>query len=1073
MQKKLSLVVIGLAAAFALSAQINAGTDTTICVPVPIALSADVDGIMGTTAYTVASTTWSPEVIAGTSINLNDDQVSDAQPIGFSFCFFGNSYTQFYIGSNGWIGFTSGQATTFASQTIPNTGVNVPKNCIMGPWQDWHPGTGNNVGNYIRYQTVGVAPNRKLIVTWDNVPMYSCINNLGRFQIVLFETTNLIRNNIFNKPSCSWASGNATQGIHNSTGTVAYTVPGRNSSNWTTTNQSWEYIPSGVTWTQNGIPIGNTMNLTVNPTQTTTYVATVALCNGTTYSDDIVVTVGSEVDFSSSQIVPTNCSNQVGSIDVQFDSNSAGPFTYTWEGIEVNSSVLENLDDGTYNVVVTDESNGCTYDASFIVAVNSTLDIVATDTDISCNGANDGSAGVSATSDFPGFTYLWSDPLAQTTPTIENLGPGLYTVDVTDADGCSASAIIVISEPSALNVNFSQTPISCPGGQDGSISALPSGGVGNYSLLWEGNILGNTLSNLAEGEYTVTVFDNNGCQLEATSFIDDPEPISAVFIVNAPSCAGIEDGIVSAQGTGGTGPYTYFWPSNGTVGAIVDGLTSGDYDVYITDNNLCVDTAVVSISPVLELQVDITAVQPDCFGNSNGSIALVVSGGTAEYSYQWNDADSSTTSSISNIAAGLYNVLIEDANGCQGDVEILLEQPAPLEVAIAAQNPLCNATATGAIDLVPTGGTSPYDVDWAGNQNGLSISNLNDGNYSFTLTDSNGCSVSGSTQLIDPSLLEGSMQLANALCNGTATGSATATVEGGTLPYNFEWSQNTNAIYFNNNLSAGQQSVTVTDANGCALTINFVIDQPDALSGTITTEQASCGQNDGSVALSADGGFPPYTYFWNNNASTNTTFGGLAAGSYTMVLEDANGCSTMLNYSVSEIPVEASFITNVEEGFTPLEVEFINTSSGANSYVWDFGDGSTPVVTTSTDPVYHIYSEEGNFSAVLYATYNGDCESIDSLSILAYQLSLIVKVPNVVSPNADNNNDTFRILSENLQTLEVLIFDRWGRQVAELKRPDDEWSPTDQADGTYFYTLQAKGFDGKTFELEGSITVVR
>jgi PKD repeat protein len=141
------------------------------------------------------------------------------------------------------------------------------------------------------------------------------------------------------------------------------------------------------------------------------------------------------------------------------------------------------------------------------------------------------------------------------------------------------------------------------------------------------------------------------------------------------------------------------------------------------------------------------------------------------------------------------------------------------------------------------------------------------------------------------------------------------------------------------------------------------------LTATFTSDPASCGQNDGSVSIEAAGGLTPYSYIWNNMATSNTTFSGLAGGSYTMTLQDANGCASTLNYSISEIPVEASFITNIEEGFTPLEVEFINTSSGANSYVWDFGDGSTPVVTTSTDPVYHIYTEEGNFNAVLYAKY--------------------------------------------------------------------------------------------------------
>ncbi|MEN9640772.1 MAG: hypothetical protein RLZZ262_2641, partial [Bacteroidota bacterium] len=888
-----------------------------------------------------------------------------------------------------------------------------------------------------------------------------------------FETTNLIRSNIFNKPSCTWAGGNATQGIHNLAGTVAYVVPGRNSSNWIATNESWEYTPSGVNWTAAGNPIGNTSNITVSPSQTTTYVATVTLCDGTVHTDDVIVTVGSSVNFSPSIVVPTNCSNQVGSIDVQFNSNSPGPFTYTWEGFDIDSNLLSNLDDGTYNVSVLDESNGCTYNGSFIVPVNSTLDITMSDTDIDCNGANNGIAEVTATSDFPGFTYLWSDDLAQTTSVIENLTPGLYSVEVSDADGCTASGIVVISEPSPIAVNFSQTPISCPGGSDGIITAIPSGGVGNFSLLWEGNVLSNSLSDLSEGEYSVTVFDNNGCTLESSSFIDDPEPIGAEFIVNAPSCAGIEDGIVSVVGTGGNGPYTYFWPYNGTNGDILDGLTSGDYDVIVTDNNLCIDTVTISISPVLELLVSTTVITPSCDGDTNGSISVTVDGGTPEYNFQWDDVNASTTSMISNLGAGMYNLVIEDANGCTGYVEIDLQDPAPLEASTTLQNPLCSNTPTGQIIFNIVGGTEPYAISSNSNPDGLVATDLNDGVYPYTVTDVNGCSVSGQATLVDPAPLQGSTQLANALCYGTATGSATATITGGVEPYTYQWSQNSNGIYFNNDLSAGPQNVIVTDQNGCDLTLNFVIGQPDPLSAEFTTTAANCNANNGSVSIDADGGYPPYTYYWTNSGTTNTTYSNQSAGSGSMILEDANGCNTTLNYSIPEIPVAVSFVTNVIEGLSPLQVEFINTSTGGNTYTWDFGDGSDPVVTSSTSSIFHTYTEEGSYDATLTASYNGSCDQTTSVTILVFEVSEITTVPNIISPNNDNHNDTFRVVSLNIRNLEVLIFDRWGRQVGELKSPTDEWNARDQSAGTYYYILRAEGYDGIKYEQEGHLTVVR
>ena len=175
---------------------------------------------------------------------MGDDAQSATFNIGFTFCFYGTTYTQFRIGSNGWVSLGAGaQPVTFTTMPIPTANAAAPKNCIMSPWQDWNPG----IGGQIRYHVQGVAPCRKLVVSWIGVPMYSCTNLLGSFSIVLYESTNVIENHIVNKPSCpQWASGTAVQGIHNLAGNLAVTVPGRNSSVWSTQNNSWRWTPNGA-----------------------------------------------------------------------------------------------------------------------------------------------------------------------------------------------------------------------------------------------------------------------------------------------------------------------------------------------------------------------------------------------------------------------------------------------------------------------------------------------------------------------------------------------------------------------------------------------------------------------------------------------------------------------------------------------------------------------------------------------------------------------------------------------------------------------------------------------------------
>ena len=337
-----------------------------------------------TTNYGVSNIPYFSQTNTGTQLFMTDDSQQGPFNIGFTFCFFGQTYTQFYIGSNGWISFSPGQPTTFTTQTIPTGNFLVPKNCIMGPWQDWHPG----IGGQIRYQTSGVAPCRKLTVSWTNMPMFSCTGNQGTFHIVIYESSNYIENYIQNKPAClQWQGGTATQGIHNAAGTIGIAVPGRNSSAWTTANDAWRWTPSGpvvtptLTWYQVGNPnpigTGPTLNVTPNgPTQYTcqltypTCNAGWSTCNGGTgLGPDTVLVIPGPPIPSTGPINGTDTICYLSSYEM-YDVPAVAGYNYLWSSITpITSGQGTNIITVDFSsfpggfipgaIQVTPEANGC------------------------------------------------------------------------------------------------------------------------------------------------------------------------------------------------------------------------------------------------------------------------------------------------------------------------------------------------------------------------------------------------------------------------------------------------------------------------------------------------------------------------------------------------------------------------------------------------------------------------------------------------------------------------------------------------------------------------------------------
>ena len=198
--------------------------------------------------YTPVQQQYSIEPAGAAAIITVDDAVLGAYPIGFTFCFWGNKYTQFYIGTNGWVGFSAGQPIAFTPQPIPTTNALIPKNCIMSPFHDMNAGVSGFPATpltYISYYTSGSYPFRRLVVSWTNVPMYQCTSIRSTQQIVLFESTNIIQVNIAQKSTClAWVSGKAILGLHSIGGLNAVVVLGRNATTWNITQpESWKFIP--------------------------------------------------------------------------------------------------------------------------------------------------------------------------------------------------------------------------------------------------------------------------------------------------------------------------------------------------------------------------------------------------------------------------------------------------------------------------------------------------------------------------------------------------------------------------------------------------------------------------------------------------------------------------------------------------------------------------------------------------------------------------------------------------------------------------------------------------------------
>ena len=653
--------------------------------------------------------------------------------------------------------------------------------------------------------------------------------------------------------------------------------------------------------------------------------------------------------------------SETGSVDITVNGGTA-PYTYLWSTFE-NSQDISNKAAGLYSVIVTD-ANGCSVGAQYNITQPLDISATATLNNVSCNGLNDGSISLSVSGGTPAYTYLWTN--GATTANINNLSAGTYTVTVTDANACNKTFNFTITQPDALVLAATTTDVSCNAGTDGSVNLTVTGGTAPYSYAWSpGGATTEDLTGLSANSYTVTVTDANGCTISNNYVINEPTAIQVIATVNNVTCNGLSNGSVNVTVTGGTPNYGYSW-SNGAISQNLSGVVAGTYTLTVTDSKGCtaVNTYTVGQPAVLAANANINSVT--CFGGNNGGIDLTVTGGTPTYSFLWSNG--TTTEDLTGLIAGVYSVTITDANGCIFSSAYTVTQPTQLVVNFTKQDVSCFGGNNGSINITVSGGTPGYSYTWSNNATTEDLSGLTAGQYTVVVSDANSCTLSASITIVEPTVLSAVATIDDVLCNGARNGSINLTTSGGTFPYSYVWSNGSGAEDLIN-IAGGTYTVTITDGNGCTFTGSYTVLEPSPLAITSTVVNPACfGGNDGEIDITVLGGTSPYSYSWSNGATTEDLTN-LVAGNYVVTVSDANGCTLVNSFSISQPdPIQiASTVLNVT-CFNGSDGSIEVTAFGGNgnfTYTWSNGATTSDIFNLSAGN-YDLTVLDGNNCGAVY-----------------------------------------------------------------------------------------------------------
>ncbi|MBI4946824.1 MAG: gliding motility-associated C-terminal domain-containing protein [Bacteroidetes bacterium] len=630
---------------------------------------------------------------------------------------------------------------------------------------------------------------------------------------------------------------------------------------------------------------------------------------------------------SSFSVITPSCNNDCNGSATATPFGGTMPYTYLWDNGQTTQTAT-GLCAGTYKATVSD-SNGCITIANVIVTQPMALSANASFTPTDCWGSCIGSASVVPLGGTSPYTYNWMTSGATTSSITGLCDLSSYTIEVTDAKGCTAADSITITTTAPPTLTITGTPAGCTV-SSGTATADLSGGISPYAYAWSNTQTTQTTTGLSAGKYFITVTDSNGCTVNDSVAIGITAP-PTVTVTGTPAGCTVSSGTATANPSGGIFPYAYAWGNTQTT-QTTTGLSAGKYFITVTDSNGCTVNDSVAIGITAPPTLTITGTPAGCTV-SNGTATANPSGGVYPYVYAWNNMQ--TTQTATGLSAGKYFITVTDSNGCTVNDSVTIGITAPPTLTVA-ETPAGCTVSNGTATANPSGGVSPYTYLWGNLETTQTISGLAVGTYSVLVTDNNGCTANDSVFVSSTAPPTVPFTVTPAGCT-VSNGTTKANPSGGVSPYTYLW-DNLETTQTISGLAVGTYSVLVTDNNGCTKTSTVSVPSTTPPSISFTTTQAGCTVSNGTAIANPVGGVAPYTYLWGNLASTRT-ISGLAVGTYSVLVTDNNGCTKTATVSVSSTAPPSVIINGMQTGCSVSSSNGIVTAEpsggvGSYTYLW-------------------------------------------------------------------------------------------------------------------------------------------
>ena len=1056
-----------------------------------------------------------------------DDEFSEIIRLPFDFCFYDSVFSKVVVGSNGIITFDTTNAAPCdnawtVNPTIPYgagaqcqaNSTYYPRASIMGNYSDLDPRTSASpFDRKIEWRVEGTAPCRRFVASYYHLGVFGN-NGCGQttpttFQIVIYESTSIIEVHIENKTcQSSTTGGRAILGIQDWTVSRALAAPGKNATVWTAQNEAYRFIPSGGAsrfvnsqlYTLGGTlvatattsfaipgsigltfpnicPAGNSEQFIVK----TTYESCSDPNATVVYEDNITINKTPSLN-ASTRVSNLNCATgAAGSIEINIAAGSGvPPYQYSLNGGPLQSSNLfTGLSVGSYTVYATD-INGCGTTLTETVNRIGNLGVGYTSINSACSGTNNGSITILPPSLYTPIQYSMNNGAPQTSNIFNGLAAGTYTINVTDAIGCTGSTNITISQGAGIVATYSATPTSCSGSNNGTITVNASGGTSPYQYSINGGApqANNVFTGLATGTYSIRVTDASGCITILSVPVNPGTPLNATVVKTDVNCNGGTDGTITVTIANGAPPYQYSldntnWQTNNNF----TGLAPGTYTVYYKDNNACSNSQPVIISQPPLLSLSVTSQPPRCFRYSDGIISVIPTGGESPYQYSMDGIAYQNGNSF-NVPAGAYTVYVKDNNGCVKTQAVTITQPPPFTATLSTVDATCNGGADGQILVVPDGGTGPYyyTVTTPPLQPLPNVINVAPGIYNVMLSDANVCITTIPNVVVG---LTNNLSIVNApdvtICEGKSA----------------QLNVNTNATQFSWTPAVGLSSTSIQNpvANPTVTTQYIVTANYGQCSGTDTIvvnvkaapvpdagpDVEICYGQD--YELQGSGGVQ---YIWtplstlSNGALPNPVSSPPQTTTYSLMVIDANGCMSltpdqMIVTVTPPIIVKTHPIDTVV--FSGDQFQLL-ASSGATNYSWSPATGlsnpfvANPLLTVTSDVTFNII-----------ATTAAGCRGDGAVTVKVFKGPEIY-MPTGFTPNGDGKNDVFKPFTVGITKINYFrVFNRWGRLLYSTSNLNEGWNGriggVVQPTGTFVWMVQGVARDGKVITKKGTVTLIR